>query len=194
MTDVNATATPPAIPIVRIENDEQFRDATEKYLGKRYHKGAKPFRSLALAITVGHGHLIADTEYFQRAMGAGVPTGPRGSKPKPVITYAVEYQRVSEKTNKVHARAYTIVLTEDDVKSNAPHVRGKVGTALVTMVLSAMKNEDWRTFHVMSVQRVETLPVAASVDVDTPGADDEDNVPEDATVPENMAEVDLISA
>lgn len=184
MTD---NAVTPAIPVVRIENETQFADACKTYGVSFKGHGRKPFKALAVAITFGHGHIIDDTEYFNRAMGLTVPTGPRVVKIKPIISWAVTYSRVG-KNGKPNKSTTDIVLSEEDIRTNAPNVKGSLNHAFATLVLAALKGEDWTTFYVHTVQKVSTLPAAPTEDE----SDDEDESDEDMSA--DVDERELISA
>lgn len=159
----------PEITMVKIETADEFNEACEKY-GVSYVVGKrKPFKALALAIRNTPMTVIIDTPFFYTAMATGAHLKPRGVKAE--ITYAVAFAVVSEKTNKP-GKPRTLVLSEDDILSATPHVKGRVGHARATMALSAKLGIEWPLIAVEDVKRIETAPIDPALIADENAADE----------------------
>lgn len=187
----------PAVRVINITTKEQFVKVANEYGIKVGERGNLPKRALFAAVL---NDIVAGTVKL-------VPTSflspdvqnktPREAKVKPEISYVITYKMVAD--GAPSGDDLTLSLTENEVRSYLPHVKGQVSSAFATMVL-ALYNSDENTsvasvltYAVSDVERVETFPTSESVakaSEEAPKGDDTQETNTDADkAPETVEEV-----
>jgi len=204
MSETTAVETPavvavetPAVRVINITSKEEFVKVASEYGIKVGERGNLPRRALFAAvlsdIVDGKVKLIP-TGYLSPDVQNKTP---REAKVKPVVSYVITYKMVAD--GAPSGDDLTLSLTENEVRSYLPHVKGQVSAAYATMVLALFHSEESTSvasvlkYAVSDVERVESFPVSESVAETTeeaPKGDDtqETNTDADKT-PETVEEV-----
>lgn len=190
----------PVVRVINITSKEEFVKVANEYGITVGERGSLPKRALFAKvlddIVAGTVKLIP-TDFLNPSVQN---TTPREKKVKPIISYKITYQVVTD--GKPIGSDLTLELSENEVRSYLPHVKGQVSAAYATMVLALHNNggpesnpvESLLTYAVSDVERVETFPVAAVVPAEkteeAPKGDDTPDVVTDADkAPETVEEV-----
>lgn len=181
------TVEAPAIRVINITSKDEFVKVANEYGIKVGERGNLPKRALFAAILndiVSGKVKLVPTSFLSPEVQN---TTPREKKVKPQISYVITYKMVTG--GEPTGDDLTLTLTENEVRSYLPHVKGQVSTAFATMVL-ALHNADENTsvatlltYAVSDVERVETFPTSESVAEttdDAPKGDDTQETDKDA--------------
>ena len=179
--NIETTVEAPAVRVIHITSKDEFVKVATEYGITVGERGNLPKRALFAKvlndIVAGTVKLIP-TDFLNPSVQN---TTPRATKVKPIVSYKITYKVVSNGTLSVED--FTVKLTENEVRSYLPHVKGQVGFAFATMVL-ALHNADEESsvgelllsYAVSDVERVESVPVVAVKPVekteDAPKGDD----------------------
>lgn len=182
----NATVETPAVRVINITTKEEFVKVANEYGIKVGERGNLPKRALFAAVL---NDIVAGTVKL-------VPTSflspdvqnktPREKKEKPEISYVITY-KVVEGGNP-SGDDLTLTLTENEVRSYLPHVKGQVSTAFATMVLALYNSEESTSvasvlkYAVSDVERVETFASQSVTETteEAPKGDDTGETDKDA--------------
>lgn len=186
------------IPTVQIKTPAEFRALVEKLnkdlpAEKKINvgdRGRLPMREVSRVLVTQQlaGKLkCIDTDYFPItawAMGATVGT----RKAKADVAYLITY-KVLNKNGKEMPNTITLELTENQIRSYLPNVKGMISSAFATMAVALHKAKegallsDVNKYVVTSVERKELIEAvesnAETTDV-APKGDDTGDTPEDA--------------
>jgi hypothetical protein len=166
MSETTTTETP-AVRVLNITTKEDFVRVATEYGVKVGGRGNLPKRALFAAvlsdIVAGKVKLIPTSFLSPDVQN----TTPREKKIKPEVSYRITYKVISN--GEPSGEDITVSLTENEIRSHLPHVKGQVGFAFATMAL-ALHNADEdntpgdliQSYAVTDVARVETLPVPAA--------------------------------
>lgn len=197
----------PAVRVINITTKNEFIKVANEYGIKVGERGNLPKRALFAAVL---NDVVAGTVKL-------VPTSflspdvqnktPRETKVKPVVSYKITYKMVAD--GAPSGDDLTLELSENEVRSYLPHVKGQVSTAFATMVLALFHSDEESTsvaallsYAVSDVERVEMFPASETLAEkmeDAPKGDDTPDVVTDAdkapeTVDEAHASVEMINA
>lgn len=193
----NATVETPAVRVINITTKEEFVKVANEYGIKVGERGNLPKRALFAAVL---NDIVAGTVKL-------VPTSflspdvqnktPREKKIKPVVSYVITYKMVTG--GEPSGDDLTLSLSENEVRSYLPHVKGQVSTAFATMVLALHNSEESTsvasllTYAVSDVEKVETFPASesnAETTEEAPKGDDTGETDKDADkAPETVPDV-----
>ena len=191
------TVEVPAVRVINITSKGEFVKIAKEYgieVGKR---GNLPKRALFAAILndiVSGKVKLVPTDFLSPEVQNKTP---REAKVKPEISYTITYKMVAD--GAPSGDDLTLTLTENEVRSYLPHVKGIVGVAFATLVLALHNSEESTSvasvlsYAVSDVERVETFPASESVAEttdDAPKGEEVSDVPTDADkAPETVEEV-----
>lgn len=189
----------PVVRVINITSKEEFVKVANEYGITVGERGSLPKRALFAKvlddIVAGTVKLIP-TDFLNPSVQN---TTPREKKVKPIISYKITYKMVTD--GAPSGDDLTLELSENEVRSYLPHVKGQVGSAFATMVLALHNGEEESnpvesllSYAVSDVERVETFPVAVVVIAEkteeAPKGDDTPDVVTDADkAPETVEEV-----
>lgn len=181
------TVEAPAIRVINITSKDEFVKVANEYGIKVGERGNLPKRALFAAILndiVSGKVKLVPTSFLSPEVQN---TTPREKKVKPQISYVITYKMVTG--GEPTGDDLTLTLTENEVRSYLPHVKGQVSTAFATMVLALHNAVETTsvaallTYAVSDVERVETFPTSESVAEttdDAPKGDDTQETDKDA--------------
>lgn len=187
---------------ITIANSDDFRKIAAEFgvtVGKRGGLPAKRLASVLLDAERKGEVKVIDTDCF--SLLTAVFGAPRGEKKiKPDVSFTITYKMVNN--GEPAGEELTLSLTEDEVRSYLPHVKGMVSAAYATMVLALhLADDDEVTpitallkYAVSDVERVETSPVVAAPEKDAetteqaPKGDDTSKEDKDADKPSETVE------
>lgn len=166
-TPAAETVETPAVRVINITSKGEFVRIAKEYGIKVGERGNLPKRALFTAmlndIVSGKVKLVP-TEFLSPEVQNKTP---REKKIKPEVSYTITYKMVAD--GAPSGDDLTLTLTENEVRSYLPHVKGQVSAAFATMVL-ALHNANENTsvasvlsYAVSDVEKVETFPTAESV-------------------------------
>lgn len=179
-----------ANPTIVINGPVEFRKVAAEYGIAVGERGRLPMRALAKALVTASlkGDVaFQDTTYFQiTAWAMGETVGTR--KAKADVAYLITY-KVLNKNGKEMPNTITLELTENQIRSYLPNVKGMISSAFATMAVALHKAKegallsDVNKYVVTSVERKELIEAvesnAEATDV-APKGDDTGETPEDA--------------
>lgn len=175
MSDTTAT---PDVRTVEIKNPAELRKVANEYRIKFGERGRLPMRELSRVLIQDQlkGNIkCVDTSYFpisRWALGETVGTRKNKDDVSYVITYTVKGNDKSQ--------TLTLTLTENEVRSYLPNVKGIVGGAFATMAVALHLNAEESgtpltallNYTVSDVKRIETPQSVAETSEEAPKGDD----------------------
>lgn len=186
-----------ANPTITINGPEEFRKVAAKYGIAVGERGRLPMRALARALVSASlkGDVVfQDTTYFQiTAWAMGETVGTR--KAKVDVTYEISYHVLNK--NGKPMPSITLALSENEIRSYVPNVKGMISPAFATMAVALHKAKegaplsDLNRYVITSVARKESVVVpesSAETTVVAPKGDDTGETTEDAQTATEDAE------
>lgn len=182
--------------LIKINTPEEFRAIAKKYGVAVGERGRLPMRELSrlLAKDQLNGKIkFADTDYFpisKWALGETIGTRKSRDSFSFIITYTVKNVE----------GAQTLTLTENEIRSYLPNVKGMIGAAFATMAVALHLNaEESETalsvltnYTVTDVKRVETEQPSETT-ADAPKGEETGETDTDADkAPETPAVVETV--
>ncbi len=152
----------PSVRVINITTKDEFIKVANEYKIKVGERGNLPKRALFAAVL---NDVVAGTVKL-------IPTSflspdvqnktPREKKDKPEVSYKITYKMIVD--GAPSGDDLTLDLSENEVRSYLPHVKGQVGFAFATMVLALHNADDENSvgelllsYAVSDVERVETF-------------------------------------
>lgn len=161
------TVETPAVRVINITSKDEFVRVASEYGIKVGERGGLPKRALFAAVLndiVAGTVKLVPTSFLSPDVQN---TTPREKKIKPEVSYKITYKVVSG--GNPSGDDLTLKLTENEIRSYLPHVKGIVGFAFATMVLALHNSEESTSvasvlsYAVSDIERVETFPTSESV-------------------------------
>ena len=169
------------IPVIKVTNADEFRAVAKVYdipVGERGRLPKKNLFDALLPLIIAGKIKFVETEFLSLADARGVIKGEK--KAKPEISYKITYHTLNK--NGKPMPSITVTLTQNEIKSYLPHVKGMVNIAFATMAIAMHRAKegallaDLNKYVVTGLVKVETMPgtdvesVTDEVDTDAQSA------------------------
>jgi hypothetical protein len=150
-------------PVIKIENADAFRTVAKEYGVPVGERGRLPKRALfeiLLPLIISGEIKFIPTEFFSQLDAVGTVKGEK--KIKPSISYRINYHVLNKNGKPMPGTSVT--LTQNEIKSYLPNVKGMVNVALATMAVALHRAKDGAVltdlnkYVVSDVVKIETMP------------------------------------
>lgn len=151
------------IPIVKVTTADEFRAVAKTYgvpVGERGRVPKKNLFDALLPLIIAGKIKFVETEFLSLADARGVVKGEK--KIKPHVSYRINYHTLNK--NGKPMPGVQLMLTQNEIKSYLPNVRGMVNIAFATMAVALHRAKDGalladlNKYVVTSVEKIETMP------------------------------------